>query len=70
MVFCLYRFRVCIFSKFCVRQRPFQNYQTDYIDQIIMSNNKIPKMSRTPSSYDDSKQENFFNNPYTSVEIK
>lgn len=72
LVFCLYRCRVCIFTKFCIRQRPFQNYHHSQhcVDQMILSNNKVPKMSRTPSSYDESKQEQFFNNPHTSVEFK
>lgn len=70
LVYCLYRFRVCIFEKFCMRQRTFHRYAVND-DQIIIQNNQTlaKQTARTPSSYDESKSEQFFN-PSTVVELK
>lgn len=68
-VYCLYRFRVCIFRKFCMRQRTFHQYARRNDDQIIIENNQTLKVVRTPSSYDESKPDQFFN-PSTIVELK
>lgn len=43
-----------------MRERTFHQYQTRD-DQVVFENNQIMKISRTPSSYDDSKPEQFFN---------
>lgn len=70
LVYCLYRFRVCIFEKFCMRERTFHRYAVND-DQIIIQNNQTlaKQVARTPSSYDESKSEQFFN-PSTVVELK
>lgn len=70
LVYCLYRFRVCIFEKFCMRQRTFHRYAVND-DQIIIQNNQTlaKTVARTPSSYEEAKPEQFFN-PSTVVELK
>ncbi|XP_055301374.1 protein rolling stone [Sitodiplosis mosellana] len=68
LVYCLYRFRVGIFRKFCMRQRTFHQYARND-DQIIIQNNRTTKIARTPSSYDESKSDQFYN-PSTVVELK
>lgn len=67
LVYCLYRCRVFIFKQFCMRERTFHQYARG--DQIIIQNNQASKIARTPSSYDESKSDQFFN-PSTVVELK
>lgn len=68
LVYFLYRCRVCIFKQFCMRQRTFHQYARGD-DQIIIENNQTLKVARTPSSYDESKSDQFYN-PSTVVELK
>lgn len=51
LVYCLYRCRVCIFKKFCLRERNFHQYVAND-DQVIYENNQTMK-SRTPSSHEE-----------------
>lgn len=68
VVYCLYRCRVFIFKKFCMRQSTLHQYAMGD-DQIIIRNQQTQKIVRTPTSYDESKPEQFFN-PSTVVELK
>lgn len=68
LVFSLYRCRVWIFRTFCFRERAFHQYQTSN-DRVVFGNSQpIVKVSRTPSSYDEPKPEQFCN--ATVIELK
>lgn len=54
LVYCMYRCRVCMFKKFCLRERNFHRYVANNDDQVIYQNNQTMK-ARTPTSYEDAK---------------
>lgn len=61
LVYCLYRCRVCIFKKFCLSDRNFHRCVAND-DQVIYENNQTMK-SRTPSSHEELKPEQYIYTP-------
>lgn len=61
LVYCLYRCRVCIFKKFCLSERNFHRCVAGD-DQVIYENNQTMK-SRTPSSHEELKPEQYIYTP-------
>lgn len=74
LVYYLYRCRVCIFKKFCMRERTFHRYAVGDDQTIIENNRTVKTVARTPSSYDEAKPEHVCNHQHqhqsTVVELK